>query len=300
MSGDAIGSAGRVRQVDVPASVRERSTLTRIDYADTFLVDIGAAQVTAEQCAREVLEGAPLAIRTQLLSGWSSIGLKISKGSPPHSVLGWPVRQNTPDFILLGADSRIGMPGRADVQQGRRYVVVRKPCAPRQPTRPRGVGNDRAGSCPDGAAHPRPSRPTTDRRNGLGRRRRWRHWRRRRRQRRLRARGHARGRRGINVHPALREQEQRVASADLLGLHGMPELAQIGQPWLGRPARIIDSSRGQVLGAGQVWHLRRGRRRRSGIASGLHLRGRRRRRRRDGYQWLSQRRRRECRRGDRP
>ena len=111
MSGDAIGSAGRVRQVDVPASVRERSTLTRIDYADTFLVDIGAAQVTAEQCAREVLEGAPLAIRTQLLSGWSSIGLKISKDSPPHTVLGWPVRQNTPDFILLGADSRIGMPG---------------------------------------------------------------------------------------------------------------------------------------------------------------------------------------------
>jgi hypothetical protein len=111
MSADAIGSAGRVRQVDVPASVRERSTLTRIDYADTFLVDIGAAQVTAEQCAREVLEGAPLAIRTQLLSGWSSIGLKISKDSPPHSVLGWQVRQNTPDFILLGADSRIGMPG---------------------------------------------------------------------------------------------------------------------------------------------------------------------------------------------
>lgn len=111
MSGEPIGSVDRVRQVDVPASVSARSTLTRIDYADTFLVDIGPAQVTAEQCAREVLEGAPLAIRTQLLSGWSSIGLKIGKDSTEGSVLGWRVRQSTPDFVLLGADSRIGMPG---------------------------------------------------------------------------------------------------------------------------------------------------------------------------------------------
>jgi hypothetical protein len=111
MSGEAIGSADRVRQVDVPASVRALSTLTRIDYADTFLVDIGPAPRTAEQCAREVLEGAPLAIRTQLLSGWSSIGLKIAKDSPTRSVLGWQVRQSAPDYLLLGADSRIGMPG---------------------------------------------------------------------------------------------------------------------------------------------------------------------------------------------
>ena len=299
MSGDAIGSAGRVRQVDVPASVRERSTLTRIDYADTFLVDVGAAQVTAEQCAREVLEGAPLAIRTQLLSGWSSIGLKVSKDSP--TALGARMA-GAPEHAGLHP-ARCRLPHRdargADVQQGRRYVVVRKLRAPRQPTRPRGVGDDRAGSCPDGAAHPRPSRPTTDLRNGLGRRRRWRHWRRRWRQRRLRARGHARGWRGIGVHPALGQQQQRVASADLLGLHGMPKLAQIGQAWLGRPARIINSSRGQVLGAGQVWHLRRGRRRRSGIASGLHLRRWRRWWRWDGYQRLSQRRRRECHRGSR-
>jgi hypothetical protein len=75
MSGDAIGSADRVRQVDVPPSARAMSMLTRIDYADTFLVDVGpSGDRTAEQLAREVLEAAPLAVRTQLLSGWSSIG----------------------------------------------------------------------------------------------------------------------------------------------------------------------------------------------------------------------------------
>jgi hypothetical protein len=112
MSGEAIGSTDRVRQVDVPPSVRALSTLTRIDYADAFFVDIGAsAERTAEQWAREILEGAPLAIRTRLLSGWTSIGLKIGNVPSTRSVLGWQVRQSTPDYVLLGADSRIGMPG---------------------------------------------------------------------------------------------------------------------------------------------------------------------------------------------
>jgi hypothetical protein len=112
MSGEAIGSVDRVRQVDVPPSARALSTLTRIDYADTFLVDIGPLEVhTAEEWAREVLEGAPLAIRTKLLSGWSSIGLKVGTGPSDRSVLGWQVRRSTPEHVLLGADSRIGMPG---------------------------------------------------------------------------------------------------------------------------------------------------------------------------------------------
>lgn len=111
MSGEVIGSADWARQVDVPPSVLALSTLTRIDYADTFIVDIGPVQHTAEQCARETLEGAPLAIRARLLSGWTSIGLKIGTGSSERSVLGWGVRQSTPELILLGAESRIGMPG---------------------------------------------------------------------------------------------------------------------------------------------------------------------------------------------
>jgi hypothetical protein len=112
MSGEAIGAADRVRQVEVPTSAQALSTLARIDYADTFLVDVGPlGDRTAEQLAREVLEGAPLAVRTRLLSGWTSIGLKIDKGPSKPSVLGWQLRQSTPDHVLLGADSRIGMPG---------------------------------------------------------------------------------------------------------------------------------------------------------------------------------------------
>ena len=102
---------GQVRQVDVPSSARALSTLPRIDYCDAFLFDVGSRHGdNAEDLIREVLEGAPLAVRTQLLSGWSTIGLKVSSGSE-GSVLGWDVRRSVPDHVLLGADSRIGMPG---------------------------------------------------------------------------------------------------------------------------------------------------------------------------------------------
>jgi len=97
-----------VRQVAVPAAVRALSTLERVDYADTFRVELADVRSrTAEDWARAVLEDAPPAVRGQLLSGWSSLGLKVGRGS----VLGWHVRSSTPDVLLLGAGSWIGMPG---------------------------------------------------------------------------------------------------------------------------------------------------------------------------------------------
>ncbi|HEY1592889.1 MAG TPA: DUF2867 domain-containing protein [Solirubrobacteraceae bacterium] len=99
---------GRVRQIAVPREARARSTLSRIDYADAFVVDNPAAEErTAEQWIRAILGQAPLAVRSQLLSGWSSIGLMLGR----DGVLGWQVRRSDPESVLLGAGSRIGMPG---------------------------------------------------------------------------------------------------------------------------------------------------------------------------------------------
>jgi hypothetical protein len=99
-----------VRQVDPPSSARALSTLPRVDYCDAFLFDVGSANgESAEALIREILEGAPLAVRTQLLSGWAAIGLKV--GETSNGVLGWEVRRTVPDHVLLGAESRIGMPG---------------------------------------------------------------------------------------------------------------------------------------------------------------------------------------------
>jgi hypothetical protein len=105
-------ATGGVRQIAVPAAARELSTLAHVDYADTFLMETGGApDRTAEQWARLVLEDAPAATRTTLLSGWASLGLKVGRPGSAGSVLGWQVRSNTLDHVLLRADSRIGMPG---------------------------------------------------------------------------------------------------------------------------------------------------------------------------------------------
>jgi hypothetical protein len=104
--------ADRVRQVAVPPAARALGTLSHIDYADAFLAEIlPAPDRTPEQWARAILEDAPISVRTRLLAGWSAIGLKLDVGRSGRSVLGWEVRRSTPEFVLLGADSRIGMPG---------------------------------------------------------------------------------------------------------------------------------------------------------------------------------------------
>jgi hypothetical protein len=101
-----------VRQIAVPAEARELCSLSRIDYEDGFLVEINSTQEhTAMEWVRAMLEGAPLAVRGKLLLGWSTIGLVPTLSMPGRSVLGWEIRTNTPDFVLLGRTSLIGMPG---------------------------------------------------------------------------------------------------------------------------------------------------------------------------------------------
>jgi len=64
-------------------------------------------------------------------SSCAAIGLKLGRGRSDRSVLGWPMRRNTPYFVLLGADSHIGMPGDCF-----RTPARRRSCADRAP-RPR-------------------------------------------------------------------------------------------------------------------------------------------------------------------
>ena len=101
---------GCARQVDVPAHLGDCSSLPRVDYADAFLTDTHAhPDWTPERWARAVLEEAPPATRADLLAGWSALGLRSSEST--GSVLGWAIRRQSAESILLGRDSRIGMPG---------------------------------------------------------------------------------------------------------------------------------------------------------------------------------------------
>jgi hypothetical protein len=101
-----------VRQVALPAAARALSTLSRIDYADAFEVDIDpAGGRTGEEWARATLEDASAAMRGQLRWGWFALGLKLGEAPADRSVLGWELRRTTSDFALLGARSRVGLPG---------------------------------------------------------------------------------------------------------------------------------------------------------------------------------------------
>ncbi len=103
--------ATSVRQVALPPAARALSTLSHVDYEDAFLVETGSAQDrTAEQWARAILGDAPLVMRGGLLWGWSALGLRVDPTRSDGHVLGWEVRRSTPDFVLLAARSRVGMP----------------------------------------------------------------------------------------------------------------------------------------------------------------------------------------------
>jgi hypothetical protein len=127
MDGSELGSPDAkhgVRQIAVPIAARALCSLARIDYADAFLLETGPGDDrTPEEWARAILEDAPTAVRSKLLLGWSAIGLKVANGHSARSVLGWDVRASGLEFVLLGADSRIGMPGELLFMPGRDALV---------------------------------------------------------------------------------------------------------------------------------------------------------------------------------
>jgi hypothetical protein len=108
----------RVRQIAVPSEAKARSTLDRVDYADAFLVETAKAQDrTAEEWARAIFDGAPTSMQRKLRLGWQSLGLKLGPALGDRFVIGWELRRSTPDVVLLGAGSRIGMPAELLVER---------------------------------------------------------------------------------------------------------------------------------------------------------------------------------------
>jgi hypothetical protein len=113
-----------VRQIEPPPAARALSTLPKVDYEDAFLVEIDAAQErTAEQWARAILEDAPIIMRGALWSAWSALGLRLGSPLSERFVLGWEVRRSTPDFVVLGAHSRIGMPAELLVKREQQTLL---------------------------------------------------------------------------------------------------------------------------------------------------------------------------------
>jgi hypothetical protein len=99
-----------VSAIALPADARALATLPRIDYEDAFRL-VGGVERPAEDWVRAVLNDAPLTVRARLVAGWLAIGLNLREPWSPHRVLGWKVQHRDPNFILLAADSWLGLRG---------------------------------------------------------------------------------------------------------------------------------------------------------------------------------------------
>lgn len=102
---------GIVRQVPLPATARDSSQLACIDYSDSFRVGIEPADPrTALEWAREIVEQAPAWFCASAPRVWFALGLRHQPPTSAQAVLGWPILHASPERVLLGATSRIGMP----------------------------------------------------------------------------------------------------------------------------------------------------------------------------------------------
>jgi hypothetical protein len=108
----------------MPPATRALSTLSHVDYEDAFLIETGRAQDrTGEQWARAILEDAPTSMRSALRWGWFALGLRLGSTRSDRLVLGWEVRRSTPDFVLLGASSRLGLQGEVLFKRQQRRLL---------------------------------------------------------------------------------------------------------------------------------------------------------------------------------
>lgn len=105
-----LPTTSTVTQIPLPPDARALSTLPRIDYHDAFTVtaDIG---YTSEQWMGAVLQEAPASVRRRLWLGWRALGLRLGPPWSSHRVLGWKVTRSDPAFVLLAADSWLGLRG---------------------------------------------------------------------------------------------------------------------------------------------------------------------------------------------
>ena len=99
-----------VSAVTLPPDARALSTLSRIDYEDAFRLDAGVDR-PAEQWVDAVLNDAPPSVRARLVAGWLSLGLNLARPGSADRVLGWKVQHSDPNFVLLAADSWLGLRG---------------------------------------------------------------------------------------------------------------------------------------------------------------------------------------------
>lgn len=106
----ATTHAHAVSQISMPEDARALSTLSRVDYEDSFAVT-SEGEHTAEEWVRAVVGDAPPRVRGKLWLGWTALGLRLAPPWSSNRVVGWKIERSDPGLILLAADSWLGLRG---------------------------------------------------------------------------------------------------------------------------------------------------------------------------------------------
>jgi hypothetical protein len=110
-------------EIPVRDDLRAVSRFPAADYADNFEIPVSAPDVSAEQWARTVFEGATLAVQRLLILWWRILGFQLGPRRSDQHVLGWRIVRNSPDVIVLQARSLAGFTGRLVLAPGNSRLV---------------------------------------------------------------------------------------------------------------------------------------------------------------------------------
>ena len=97
-------------QVDPPQSVRELTTLGRVDYLDAFVTEVDPDDPGRAQAWVQLV--------------WRALGLRLGLLPSDDHIVGWRIRDEQPDHVLLHADSWIGMPAEVLVRRAERELTM--------------------------------------------------------------------------------------------------------------------------------------------------------------------------------
>jgi hypothetical protein len=113
-------------EVDPPQPVRDLTTLGRVDYLDAFVTDVDPDDPGSPQdWARAMFEGIGRRERLEFQLVWRVLGLRLGVRPSAGRIVGWRIRDERPDHVLLHADSWIGMPAEVLVRRvGTELTIV--------------------------------------------------------------------------------------------------------------------------------------------------------------------------------
>ncbi|MFF7941808.1 hypothetical protein ACFZC5_19005 [Nocardia gamkensis] len=102
----------RVDIVDVGAELLAFSTLADIQHSDAHLLSTDrAAERSAEQWARAIMEDVPVDMWATLERAWQAIALRRAPVGTAHAIAGWRIVHACPECVLLQAESAFGFEG---------------------------------------------------------------------------------------------------------------------------------------------------------------------------------------------